>query len=49
MTTRIIEICGALDDGFRICDRVLGDGERCPDHPDADTRIEEFEPDMEEV
>lgn len=45
--TRPFEVCGALEDGFRICERLLEPEEGCPDHPDAAVIVEEFECDSE--
>lgn len=47
MKTGTLEICGALLDEYDRCERVLAEGEACPEHPASEGQTVEYEPDIE--
>lgn len=44
MTTRTLEICGFPISDFDACQRILAEGECCPEHPASDGQAVEYEP-----
>lgn len=47
MKTRVLEICGAPLSDFDRCERLLAEGECCPEHPASDGVFVEYEVDAE--